>query len=210
MADYRAIGDGVLSKVFLYEAATDWTLANDKKDKGVRVFYRQGSDFDGRMYKSEYEVNTSPEKVMQLSLDNDKRVKWDTSVKEVKSIQILDEDTEILYTILQSYLGGLVSSRDMIDIVGVKRYPEKNLILLYWTSVEHPDYPKVKKYVRGLNYPSATFLYSIEGDPNRTRVVDILQSDLSLSPKSLIEKMLPILMPGYADDLRKGTEQFYK
>ncbi|XP_077996411.1 stAR-related lipid transfer protein 6-like [Glandiceps talaboti] len=205
MADYRAIGDGILNKVFSYETATDWTLANDKKDKGIRVFYRQGSDFDGRM--SEYDVNASPETVLQLTTGNEKRVKWDTSLKEVKPIQRLDEESELVYTILPSYLYGLVSSRDLVDFVAFKRYPEKNLILIYWTSVEHPGYPKVKQYVRGLNYPSGTFLYSVDEDPNRTRVIDIIQSDLFLSPKSLIEKVLPMLMPRYANDLRKQVAQ---
>ncbi|XP_006824343.1 stAR-related lipid transfer protein 5-like [Saccoglossus kowalevskii] len=72
-------------------------------------------------------------------------------------------------------------------------------------SVDHPACPPVKKYVRARNYPSGHLLY--KGDPNKTRLVNINQSEMHLSPKALVERLIPFLVPVYFNDLSKGVKE---
>ncbi|XP_077996513.1 stAR-related lipid transfer protein 5-like [Glandiceps talaboti] len=204
MTDFRAIAAETLEKVEAYKIAEDWKPW--KTSKGVEIFYKESSDYKGNVYKTMYELAASPETVFDLVWDLEKHKKWESALRGgMEIVEEIDENLKIIRSVSVPLLKGLVSARDFIDLLGYKRYLDKNLILLYWRGVEHPKYKdNVKGCVRGTTYPSAIYLYSVEGNPNKTRGVNIFQLQGHLSPKSLTERFIPNLQFDWHEDLQKA------
>ncbi|XP_070560911.1 stAR-related lipid transfer protein 6-like [Ptychodera flava] len=203
MTDFRSIASDTLHKVEAYMSSEDWKPW--KTSKGMEIVYKKSLDFQGNVYKTMYELNASPERVLDLIGDLEKHQKWEKALRGgMECVEQVDENLKVVRSVSAPLLGGLVSARDFIDLLGYKRYMEKNLILLYWRGVEHPKYKdNVKGCVRGTTYPSAIYLYGVEGNPEKTRGVNIFQVEGHLSPKSLTEKFLPNLQLDWYGDLQK-------
>jgi len=206
MTDYKAIGQSFLGKVIDYEARDDWKLYKTSKD--VNVYTKPSPDFNGTLHKTVYDIDASPEKCLDLVLDLEKHAKFDSAIKEMSLIERINEDVIVMRSTSPSMMAGLISPRDFIDIMGVDRQPDKNLIIAYYGSVEHCEYPEQKGFVRGMNYPSAIFLRAVDGSPNKTHAVNIVQFEGHLSPKSLVEKFIPNLQITFVDDIRKGVKKY--
>ncbi|XP_077996514.1 stAR-related lipid transfer protein 5-like [Glandiceps talaboti] len=206
MTDYKAIGTSCLAKVIEYESKDDWKLYKSSKD--VNVYTRPSPDFNGTLHKTVYDVDAPPEKCLDLVLDLEKHAKFDSAIKEMKLIETVEEDVIIMRTTSPSMMAGLISPRDFIDILGVDRQEGNNLIIAYYCSAEHQNYPQQKGFVRGTNYPSAIFLRAADGNPNKTQAVNIVQFEGHLSPKSLVEKFIPGLQITFVDDIRKGVKLY--
>ncbi|XP_006824344.2 stAR-related lipid transfer protein 6-like [Saccoglossus kowalevskii] len=140
-------------------------------------------------------------------MDIENHHKWNSSIESISVIEQINEDMKVIYSVTPSHLGGLVSHRDFCDLVGVRHFQEKDVHVIYDVSVDHPECPPVKKYVRARNYPSGHLLYKVDGDPNKTRIVDFIQSEMHLSPKALIDRLIPFLIPAYLKDLSNGVKE---
>ncbi|XP_002741019.2 stAR-related lipid transfer protein 6-like [Saccoglossus kowalevskii] len=129
MTDYKAIADGVIEKLFDFEKATDWIKSKETKE--IKISYKQSQDFDGRMFKCEYVIDAPVEKVVDVIMDLEKHLKWDSSVKTITSVEKIDEEMGVFYTVTPSYLAGLISSRDTCDLIGVRHIPAKDIYVIY-------------------------------------------------------------------------------
>ncbi|XP_002735413.1 stAR-related lipid transfer protein 6-like [Saccoglossus kowalevskii] len=205
MSEYAALAASCLDKVMAYEADSDWKPY--KSSKHAQVFTKPSPDFNGTLHKTTYNIEASPEKCLDLIYDNAKHAKFDRSIKDQTTLKQIGDGMNIVRSLTPSMMAGLISSRDFIDLICFKRIPEKNVIVVYYVSVEHPDYPETKGAVRGVTYPSAVFLYNVDGNPNKTRGVNITQFEGHLSPKSLVEKFIPGTQLDFVEDLAKGVTQ---
>ncbi|XP_002735978.1 stAR-related lipid transfer protein 5-like [Saccoglossus kowalevskii] len=203
MADYSAIAEETLTKVNAYVESTDWKPW--KTSKGMEIVYKPSSDFKGNVYKTMYELDAPREKILELIWDLKQHEKWETALKGgMECVEQIRENLMVIRSVSAPLLKGLVSARDFIDLLGYKYYPEKNLILIYWTGVEHPKYKDtVKGCVRANTYPSAIYLYPAEGDGKKTRGVNIFQLEGHLVPKTLTERFIPDLQFDWYHDIKK-------
>ncbi|XP_070533273.1 stAR-related lipid transfer protein 5-like [Ptychodera flava] len=203
--DYKAIAEDAVKILLDYETKIkDWK--HYKTKNGVTMSYRVSNEMDGYIYKSEYVLDAPVEKVVDLTVDNDKHLKWDTGVSKLETIETLDEHTAIVRSLTPSFLLGLISPREFIDILGLREFPERNTTFIFFVGVEHPKCPELDGIVRGKNYPSGTFLSPVVGNENKTQALDFVQFDVNLSPKKLADQVSSTGIFDYIRDLKRGLQ----
>ncbi|XP_077984787.1 stAR-related lipid transfer protein 5-like [Glandiceps talaboti] len=205
--DYQAILDDCLEKVLVYRNDNDWKLSIESLYTGKR-FYEASRERatsvkvlelnaqtspKWRAYRSEYTVNASPERVFNFSsnLEHVKRI--NNHLAELEIIEVIDENTRVFQTISKNLMMGLISPRELITILRCTQISDSNnyYYLIYHGHVDHPKCPVVDEYIRGIPYPSGRFIYPVEGEPNKSSVIGISQSDVKLFPQTLVEKLTP-------------------
>ncbi|XP_070571573.1 stAR-related lipid transfer protein 6-like [Ptychodera flava] len=204
MADFKAIADDCAASVLQYSEDNDWTV--HKTTKNGRVSYKKSRDWDGYVYRCDFEVDTSPVNVLELITNIEKHLKWNKNMKEIFVLTSLSEDIQIRHSISPSAMMGLISPRDFCTVIGKVRYPDKNTSMVHYTSIEYDHCPETSKYVRGHNYPSGTVIRTAEGDPDKSIVVNITQFDAKLRPRSLAEKVYPSVLLEYSMYLKEGAK----
>ncbi|XP_077996515.1 stAR-related lipid transfer protein 6-like [Glandiceps talaboti] len=204
MEDYQAIADETCKNVVAYYDDTDWI--EHKTTKEGRVSYKKSRDWEGQIYRCDFTVAASPQKVEMLLTDIPQHLKWNKNMKEIEKIMDISEDLQMRYTVSPSALMGLISSRDFCTLLGTSRIPDRNMTMIYFKSIEYEKCPSVDKYVRAVNYPSGSIIKPIEGEPNKSDVVNITQFDAKLRPRSLAEKVYPSVLLEYATYLQDGAK----
>ncbi|XP_077984793.1 stAR-related lipid transfer protein 5-like [Glandiceps talaboti] len=189
--DYEAILDNILTKLQVYISDTDWKLKSNSD--GVKLFCKPSREFDGVIYRSEFTVNASPESVYSFTsnLDNLKRINELLEVVDIT--EVIDENTKVFRTLSKSVMLGLISPRELINVVRCAKMSDsdKDYYCVYHGHVDHPKCPVLDGYVRGIPYPSGRFIFPVEGDPNKTHVIGLTQSDIKLFPQTLVEQVTP-------------------
>ncbi|XP_077870628.1 stAR-related lipid transfer protein 6-like [Saccoglossus kowalevskii] len=154
----------------------------------------QSDEFDGILVKVECIMDFPPHKIVEMSLDFEWLKTFEERIIVMEVAEKIDEveKLQIFHLISGDFLFGLISSREFVSLFGVRHLPDKNAILIYNRSVDHPDYPEVNDRVRGHMYSSGKYYYSIEGEPNKTRFVEFTQTDVKMSiPNFLLEQLAP-------------------
>ncbi|XP_058880365.1 stAR-related lipid transfer protein 6-like [Acipenser ruthenus] len=82
----------------------------------------QGGNWPRIQYRGEGIIEDTPEKIIPFMYLPEYRNKWDTAVKSYTFLERIGQDTVISHTITHSYGLGLISSRDFVDLINVKRY----------------------------------------------------------------------------------------
>lgn len=102
--------------------------------------------------------------------------RWNPTVIESRSLQSIDDTTEVTYNIAAEAAGGLVSARDFVSI---RHWTQKEGVYLsIGVGCKHPDMPVQKKYVRGENGPGGWSFQEVEGEPGHTLYTWIVNSNL--------------------------------
>ncbi|XP_077870626.1 stAR-related lipid transfer protein 5-like [Saccoglossus kowalevskii] len=195
MTDYRALADIALEKVLSYASdGSGWIF--HKNTDGIKLYYRPSPEFNGILYKTDFIFNASPKNVYDFTRDMGLLQKLNNNIEETQILEMMD-DMAVTRFVLASQLMGLVSPREFINVVSWKEIPEQNAYTVYNNNVEHASYPIVPEFVRGTTYPSGRLLYPVEGEPNKCRVIGFSQSDIKLSPQTLVDKFAPGMIIGH-------------
>ncbi|XP_077987607.1 stAR-related lipid transfer protein 5-like [Glandiceps talaboti] len=209
MTDYEAVAADTLNIVKKYVESDGWKPW--KTSNGLTMVYKDSSDFDGNVYKSSFELDVSPDTIIDLVWDIKKREKWQSSVLSnggLECVEKINEDLIVLRSMSTPQMKGLITSRDFIDVFGRCRCHDDNCVIIYWSNTTHPTYSdSVKGHVRGHNYPSAFFVYPVEGNPKQTRGLNIFQIDGHLRPKIITDRFLPNLQFDMFADIKKAVKQ---
>lgn len=75
----------------------------------------------------------------------------------LQSLQVINDNTEVTYNLTAEAGGGLVSSRDFVNIRQWLQL-EPGVFISYGTGCIHPDMPVQKKYVRYDSVPWSAYL----------------------------------------------------
>ncbi|KAJ8030017.1 StAR-related lipid transfer protein 5 [Holothuria leucospilota] len=215
--DYKEEADIIAKKAYNIYKSTDWKVAKASNDNGntdyfekeVKVLYKKSTEFDGHIYRAECVIDSPAEKVIRYILPSPRglRGKWDKTVKESEVIEKIDEDLIVGRSATHSVAMGLISSRDFVDLIAVRRYPEESIICTNSKSIQRKDCPPKDGYVRGVNYHGGTFCTPVEGEPDKCYVVNIVQTDLSgMLPKSVVESALPTNLIDFFRDLDEALK----
>ncbi|XP_071846109.1 stAR-related lipid transfer protein 5-like isoform X1 [Apostichopus japonicus] len=210
--DYKEEADMIAQKAYNIYKSADWKIAKvsnengniDHFEKEVKVLYKKSSEFDGHVYRAECVIDSPAEKVVRYILPSPRglRGKWDKTVKESEVIEKIDEDLIVGRSATHSVAMGLISSRDFVDLITVRRYPEESIICTNSKSIQRKDCPSKDGFVRGVNYHGGTFCTPVEGEPDKCYVVNIVQTDLSgMLPKTVVESALPTNLIDFFRDL---------
>lgn len=188
---WSQLAEDILQKIRSYMQITDgWQVC--KKTADVTVWHRPSPDWKGTLYKGEGIVDASPETVFSYvdPSPHSPRCKWDKAIKELQIVEQINKSTSIIRTITHSAFGGLISSRDFIDLIVNETTPDYISTNARWT--EHAAAPINADCVRGSNHPCAIVCHRVPDQPNQTRVTTYIQTDLAgLLPTSLVDSALP-------------------
>ncbi|XP_017531506.1 stAR-related lipid transfer protein 5 isoform X2 [Manis javanica] len=157
------MGEAVAEKVLQYrQDQSGWKIC--REGNGVSVCWRPSMEFPGKLYRGEGILNGTPENVWDCvkPLAGTLRDKWDENVTSFEIIQSITDTLCISRTTTPSAAMKLISPRDFVDLVLVRKY-EDGTVSSSAISVEHPSCPPKPGYVRGFNHPCGCFCEPLPG-----------------------------------------------
>lgn len=203
--DYLQIADEVAQKIWSYnQDDSGWKLA--KNSKNVTVSWKPSNEYAGNLYRGEGIIEDTPEKIIPFMYLPEYRNKWDTAVKSYTFLERIDQDTVISHTITHSYGLGLISSRDFVDLINVKRY-EGGIVTTNSASVDYLKRPPSPSHVRGHNNPCGYICSPLPETPGHSKLVVFIQPDLGgMLPRSVVESAIPNNIVNLINDTRTGIK----
>ncbi|KAM4810226.1 stAR-related lipid transfer protein 6 [Rhinophrynus dorsalis] len=204
--DYQKITDDVSQKILSYsQDTTGWKTV--KSTKNVIVSWKPSKEYSGNIYRGEGVVEETPEKVIPFLYLPEYRSKWDKALQYYSLLEHIDQDTVICHSISHSYGMGLISSREFIDLVHIKRYDE-GVITTNSISIEYENCPVSSAHVRGFNNPCGYVCSPLPENPAHSKLVVFIQPELGgLLPRSLVETALPNNVLNLINDARTGLKK---
>ncbi|PSN36624.1 hypothetical protein C0J52_10451 [Blattella germanica] len=203
--NYKRQGQEVLEDSWRTLNSSDWklekqtqegdTIQSKKLPHGTKVLKLQGI------------VNFSPQALLTELFHNVGNLpKWNPSILETRTIQVIDDHTDISYQVGKEAGGGIVSSRDFVIL---RHWAIKDgCYISAGVSVPHPNVPPVKKYIRGENGPTCWVMRPIEGDPDHCVFEWLLNIDLKgWLPNYVVVSALSTAMLEYIGHIRTHAEE---
>ncbi|KAJ8415628.1 hypothetical protein AAFF_G00426080 [Aldrovandia affinis] len=170
------IADNISQKVWSYhQDESGWTLAKNSKD--ITVFWKPSGEYGGNLYRGEGIIEDIPENIIPFMYMPESRMKWDKALKSYSILEWIDEDTAICHTVTHSYGMGLISSRDFVDLLRIKRY-DGGIVTTNSISVDYPQCPPSSAHVRGHNNPCGYVCSPLTENPGHSKLVVFIQPDL--------------------------------
>jgi hypothetical protein len=160
-------------------------------------------------YKGEGELDAPPGQVLHYVTpgNNLPRKQWDSTTKEWRDIEKIDQDTAVIQTITKAAMAGFIKGRDFVDLVSTRRLSDGTHVCAA-VSIDHPRCPPNSNYVRGTNHPSGLVCCPIPGQPNRTKFVFVIHSVLGgMLPKAVVESAMPSSILKFFTELRNALEK---
>ncbi|XP_043931071.1 stAR-related lipid transfer protein 6 [Protopterus annectens] len=205
MMDYNNIADEVTEKILSYwKDDCGWKLA--KHAKGVTVSWKPSTEYAGHLYRGEGIIEEIPEKIIPFMYLPDHRKKWDQSLKSYRLAEVIDQDTMISHSITHSYGMGIISSRDFVDLIRIKRYP-CGTITTNSVSVKCTSCPPNAASVRGHNNPCGYVCSPLPENPAHSKIMVFVQPELGgMLPHSVVEAAVPNNLISLISDVRDGLK----
>jgi hypothetical protein len=181
---------------------------NVVEEQNIHIFKRMIPGFDVILIKSICTIPYNKDIIFEAIANLEIRKKWDSVFSELKVVNHNGENgAGILYMIIKSP-SFLVSDRDFVQQRKIwKEFPTKNSHILHFISVESPDCPHHKKYVRAETIISGYFIEDIPNQPNKSTLGIISQTDIKgRIPHWLVNKVAPKASKGWVVSLLKGCK----
>ena len=178
------------------------------EEANIHIFKRMVPGIDVILIKSICTIPYNKDIIFEAIANVEIRKKWDSVFSELKVVNHNGENgAEILYMIIKSP-SFLVSDRDFVQQRKIwKEFPTKNSHILHFISVESPDCPLNKKYVRAETIISGYFIEDIPNQPNKSTLGIISQTDIrGKIPTWLVNKVAPKASKGWVVSLLKGCK----
>ncbi|KAM5194636.1 stAR-related lipid transfer protein 6 isoform 1-T2 [Mantella aurantiaca] len=204
--DYKKIAEEVSQKLFSYHKDdSGWKLA--KSDKNVSVSWKPSNEYSGNIYRAEGIIEEEAAKVIPFMYCDEHRLKWDKDLQSFTILEHIDQDTVICHSITHSYGMGLISSREFVDLVHIKKY-EGGIVSTNSKSIEYEKCPVTSSHVRGFNYPCGYVCSPLPENPAHSKISVYIQTELGgLLPRSLVEAALPSNVINLINNAREGIKR---
>ncbi|XP_066143011.1 steroidogenic acute regulatory protein-like isoform X1 [Euwallacea fornicatus] len=202
--EYKHLGARTLQTAWDLYQKQDWKL--EKQQNQDLVFVRKDAVV-GTIFKLETEINVSPRYLLdELYFGVTNLTKWNSSIKESHKVQAIDEYTDITYQISADGAGGLVSSRDFVNLRHWAHIEET--YVLASVKCDHPRLPPGSKYTRAENGAGGYIFKNIPEDENKCRFIWIVNPNLKMKvPKFILDKEIIKMMFMFARDLKEYLDR---
>lgn len=182
----------------------DWKVSSEDKELGDKVYVRKTNEF-GNVYAVSAKLKVDPKAIFHTTWEDAENMnKWNPTVKEFKVVTQLGTQAQLVNNASEAILGGVVSSRDFVDIRIWRQI--NDAICLSARSVLCEQLPPRKGYVRAENKLGMFRMSPAEGD-GPCDVVWMASLDLKgLLPKSVVERAMNSFLLDYIRYLRKYFE----
>ncbi|XP_052253897.1 stAR-related lipid transfer protein 3-like isoform X3 [Dreissena polymorpha] len=176
------------------------------------VYSQNIKKYGRKIFKLRGVVNMAPKDLWEDMVQGlNESPKWNPTILESRCLQQIDETTQIVYNISAEAAGGLVSSRDFVNVRHWFFIEEKNLFVSFGAGCTHPDMPEQKKYVRGENGPGGWVFEAVEGEPGKCLFTWIVNSNLKgWLPQAAIDQAMGNVLTTYFSLLVKRYDEISK
>ncbi|XP_014893293.1 stAR-related lipid transfer protein 3 isoform X3 [Poecilia latipinna] len=132
----------------------------------------------------------------------EKVVEWTKTVTSCQILQRVDDNTLVTHDVAASVGGGIVASRDYVNVRRIER--RQNSYLSAGVSTNHDARPPTDRYVRGENHPGGFVVLKSSNNPAVCTFIWILNTDFKGHlPRYLIHQALPSGMFEFVGQLRE-------
>ncbi|KAL1512666.1 hypothetical protein ABEB36_002223 [Hypothenemus hampei] len=197
--NYRHLAAVTLQLTWDLFQKTDWKL---ERQHNLDCVYVRKDPKSGSIFKLETEINIPPRYLLdELYCGIGNLSNWTSSVKESYKVQAIDEHTDITYQISEDGAGGLVSSRDFVNL---RHWANINdTYVMACVKCDHPRLPPNKKYIRAENGVGGYIFEAISNEESKCRFIWIINPNLNIKmPKFILDKEITKMMLGFAQDLK--------
>lgn len=187
-SEYKKAGEDLLSSAWHTLNLPDWKLEK-KLENGDMVQVRQVNG--KRIFRLTGYVDISPRRLLEeLFYGIEDLPTWNPTLTECRIVQPIDEYTDISYQVCAEAGGGVVSTRDFVNL---RHWAvmEGGIFVSAGGSIKHPAMPPQPKRVRGENGPGCWAMRPVDSDPEKCLFQWLLDTDLKgWIPQSIIDKAL--------------------
>lgn len=165
-----------------------WELINESD--GVKVWRTfvdiKGMNSNGRgsaandvaVIRSEAILNSSPQKVYSLFMDNSRVHEYNDNCVELHDIEYLNSNTKVNWCATGKF--GPFKARDFVTAVHFRELVQEKSshgvgYVSIASNIEHSKLPPTTNYVRSQIQLAATLMMPIPGQPNKTKFVQVTQ-----------------------------------
>ncbi|XP_069684665.1 stAR-related lipid transfer protein 3-like [Periplaneta americana] len=199
--EYRRRGEEVLELSWnILNSTDDWKL--EKRCPEGDTVYSKYIPGLGKVFKLTGEVNFAPKKLMTELYDKIENLpSWNPTLIESREVQAIDECTDVSYQVTAEFGGGLVSSREFVNVR--RRGMKDNCYIAAGAAVTHPAVPPHKKYIRGENGPNCWVCRPISGATDHCTFQWLLNTNLhGWLPQYVVDSSLTTVMTDYIKHIR--------
>ncbi|XP_033116338.1 stAR-related lipid transfer protein 6-like [Anneissia japonica] len=186
-----------------------------KSSKDHKVYRMKSELFNGYAYKCEYTVEMSLSDYLALvspKCFGGYIEDVDSIVKAVQCLLEVSDDIKILKSVSNSLAMGLISSREFIDILYIKRFADNENKVAFVVCEAKYDAPVDPKIVRSKHYPSGSLINVIEqGGKKILEIKQIEHLDFSGKvPTSVLDSFVPGELFSRGNTLKKNLKKLEK
>lgn len=187
--EYKKLGAGLLATAWATLNTGDWRLER-KLDNGDMVQARTLPS-GKKVFKLTGYVDMAPRLLLEeLFYKMEQVPAWNPTLVECRVIQPIDQYTDISYQVCAEAGGGVVSTRDFVNLRHWAAV-EDGVLVSAGGSVEHPAMPPQRGRVRGENGPTCWALRPVATCPDTCLFQWLLDTDLKgWIPQRVIDKAL--------------------
>lgn len=166
--------DDIWDQVNQKDGVTVWKTLVDVKNYHPIHNSNPTHDSDSATIRSETIFHASPKKVYDLFTDDSRANEFNENCHQLQDIIQISKNSKINWSATGKF--GPFSARDFVTLVTFQNLgPQKGYRSLC-ASVEHPTLaPEKEGYVRSQIQLAATFMEPIQGKPNQTRFIQVMQ-----------------------------------
>ncbi|RUS71554.1 hypothetical protein EGW08_020682 [Elysia chlorotica] len=187
---------------YLHSPDSEWTLEKGASEEEGVVHSKKVHGV-GKVFRLKCYIDIPPQELYDyINAKPEEQSDWNTTVKECRVLQVVDDHSDILYIVSNEIGGGAIQSRDFITL---RSWVRKNQILLSaGMGVKHPDMPLQKNYIRGHNGVGGYCYAPHPTDPKKTLFYWFMNTDIKgWFPQKLIDANLASVLVDFQRDLTR-------
>ncbi|XP_055329317.1 stAR-related lipid transfer protein 3-like isoform X2 [Paramacrobiotus metropolitanus] len=145
-----------LAVVKEFQNRSGWKL--EKQGKCGSSVYSLDDKKYGKIFRVEGLVRAASDDVFSdIYQKVNEAVNWNHTIAFSERVDLLDDHCDVTYVCVKDQAGGMVSSRDFVDVRCFEMHPSElgNRYVIAGIGCEHPRKPVTKEFVRGVNGPNA-------------------------------------------------------
>merc|ERR1719186_1827382 len=199
-AEYKKMAEEVLQNAWRTLNSDNWKLEkNAENGDTVHVKTVNGK----KLFKLTGFVDIAPGLLLEdLFYKGDLIPSWNPTLAESKTVQPIDEHTDISYQVCAEAGGGVVSVRDFVNIRHWAMVD--GVYVSAGKSVKHPAMPPQKQKVRGENGPGCFAMRAAGPNGDKCLFQWLLDTDLKgWIPQAIIDKALTGAQLDYIANVRR-------
>jgi len=199
-AEYKKLAEECLQNAWTTLNTTDWKLEK-KLDNGDTVHVKTVNG--KKLFKLTGFVDIAPGLLLEdLFYRGEDIPSWNPTLADSKTVQPIDEHTDISYQVCAEAGGGVVSVRDFVNIRHWALVD--GVYVSAGKSVKHPAMPPQKQKVRGENGPGCFSMRPAGPDGDKCLFQWLLDTDLKgWIPQAIIDKALTGAQLDYIQHVRR-------